>query len=91
MMDISNAELDGLEFSHLEHLVLGRSEDLTNLDFLQRMPELQHLNMRSCWKTRYHLVGLRHATKLRVLKLDSIIPAGVSHISNFINKFYKSH
>ena len=77
-VSISTSQLDKLDLSRVEHFGLGESKELVNLDFLQRMPQLQHLNINSCWNIRYHLSGLRFATKLRVLKISDIVPDEVS-------------
>ena len=75
----------------MEHFGLGESKELVNLDFLQRMPQLQHLNINSCWNIRYHLSGLRFATKLRVLKISDIVPDEVSRFPSVMIIYFISH
>ena len=81
-MNISSAQVDGLDLSHVEYFELGGSQKLLNLNFLQRMPQLHHLNISFCCETRYHLLDLRYATKLRVLKICGLVPDEVCPISS---------
>ena len=89
-MKITTPELDKIDFSRMEHLDLTECPNLVNLDFLQRIPKLKHLNVNYCIGARQNAGGLRHVRKLTVLKMRGVIPFFVSQFINILKiSFYR--
>ncbi|CAG7837789.1 unnamed protein product [Allacma fusca] len=73
-LEFHNLCQKGIDISKYERLVISKNGEISNLDFLTIMPNLEYLDVSSCANLRLKPESFSNSQNLKVLKMRSIIP-----------------